>query len=97
MAQIPLEGSELAAYAHSQGVQVALLYDSLYTSDGKNHLPTQWRRVARWTIQNNISAGDATLSIYAMDQDGADRLKLELQEFSPTLPSSVSQHGESIP
>lgn len=97
MAHIALDGDELAAYASSQGVQIAFLYDSLYTANGKNHLPGQWNRISRWTIQNNIAAGDPTVSIYAVDETGIEQLRAHLQEFSTILPPTVSQQGEGLP
>lgn len=97
LAHAQLEGDDLAAYAAQQGVNIALLYDSLYTSNGTNHLPTAWTRLAQWTIQDKIVVGDTTIAIYATSEQEKTRLQANLHDFAPSLPRTVIQQGDYLP
>lgn len=68
-----------------KGVKVAALYDSWLQSS----LPTGWKKVATWQIQNNVVCGDDTVSFYAADDTQANTLKQNLQSYQPLLPPGV--------
>lgn len=71
-----------------EGVRIAICYD-YYTMAG---LRQYWTKVATWTIPDNVTCGDATVAIYAVDSSDAPDLKKNLVEFQPHLPQDVEVH-----
>lgn len=71
--------------AAQKGVKVAALYDSWLQSS----LPSGWKKIATWQIQNNVVCGDDTVSFYAADEAQALTLKQNLQSYEPSLPAGV--------
>jgi hypothetical protein len=66
-------------------VQVAICYE-YYTYP---QLFLRWTKVATWTIPNNVTCGDATVSIFAVDSTEKNDLAKHLREFEPRLPKDV--------
>ena len=67
-----------------QHVRVALLYTSWF-----DDIPPEWVPVGRWTISQNVVAGDATVTFFAVDPAEAAALRQHLFDFNPTLPVQV--------
>jgi hypothetical protein len=72
----------------NEGARIAICYD-YFTMPG---LRQYWTKVATWTIPNNVTCGDATVAIYAVDSIDAPDLKKNLVEFQPHLPQDVEVH-----
>jgi hypothetical protein len=96
LAGVPLNGEQLAEYAEETGARIAILYDSLYMDGERNTLPLTWHRLARWSVRDNVAAGDATVSIYATNEREIEPLRANLLDFSDELPMSVIQQGEYL-
>jgi hypothetical protein len=67
-------------------VKVAICYE-YYTYP---QLFLRWTKVATWTIPNNVTCGDATVSIFAVDPAEKDNLVKHLREFESHLPRDVT-------
>ena len=72
------------------GSRIAIVYDSWFV--GK--MPPEWIRVGRWTIPENVIAGDDIVSFYALNSSEAEHLRNSLIEFFPQLPAEVIQRGQ---
>lgn len=75
-------------YCAARGVEVALVYEPWFT--GARRLPRSWQPLARWTIRDNVSSDDGTVTILATDPASAPRVRSALAAFVPTLPARVS-------
>ena len=86
-----LEGRFDAAFIErwcaSRQVEVALVYPGWFDDTGG--LPPSWRALARWTIRDNVVAGDTTVTIFATDPASTERVRAALHAFVPTLPRGV--------
>jgi hypothetical protein len=71
----------------SRGVEVALVYEPWFT--GTSRLPRSWLPLARWTIRDNVSSDDPTVTILATGPASAARVRSALAAFVPTLPARV--------
>lgn len=69
------------------GARIAIVYDSWFAG----RLPQGWIRERRWNIQDNVNAGDDTVSLYAVNQAEAVYLGQGLTDFSSQLPTDVIQ------
>jgi hypothetical protein len=74
-------------YCGERGVEAALVYQRWFRTAGR--LPRSWRPLARWTIPDNVVAGDSAVTILATDAAKADRVRAALRAFVPTLPPRV--------
>jgi hypothetical protein len=77
----------LARLAASQGVEVAIVFDSWLGDWGG--VPKEWTRIAEWSIRNNIVCGDPTVTFYAVRPGEASALRENLRAFSSRLPRGV--------
>lgn len=75
-------------FCAAQGVEVALVYESWFV--GTSSLPRMWVPVARWTLRDNLAAGDETVTLFATNPATADRVRKAEREFSATLPPRVA-------
>lgn len=66
-------------------VKLAVIYDSWFTPD----LLSRWKRVATWTISDNVICGDSVVTFYAIDQDDAVELGNNLKHYESALPKEV--------
>jgi hypothetical protein len=79
---------QLDRTARDDGAHVAIVYDMALTEAGG--IPPRWRKMAEWTISDNVACADKTVAFYALDESGASALTAGLQAFSPRLPSDVA-------
>lgn len=90
VAKAKKENKATPAYLNSvvkeHQVDFAIVYDSWFDSTLLKH----WRKVADWTIENNVICGDATVSFYAVKQSNDSLLKKNLEHFRQQLPADVS-------
>ena len=70
-----------------RGVEIALVYDSWVQSAGH---PPNWIRVASWTLAGNYVCGDATVTFYAASPKLARELALNVMDYAPRLPWTVT-------
>ena len=73
--------------AKDRNVKVAILFEHWFAWYGGP--PSQWIKVAQWTIKNNIVCGGDSVSFYAVEQSEAHRLVGHLRAFSTSLPKNV--------
>jgi hypothetical protein len=78
----------LEQIARERGARVAAIYDDWFKPLGG--LPRSWKRIAHWTIHDNVVCGRDTVAFYATDPAEATRLERLLRQFGPELPSGVS-------
>ena len=76
----------LNSYSRAQGARLALVYDSWFN----NGLEPYWTKVATWRIYNNVVCGDDVVSFYVLDPVDAEPLKRNLQDFSASMPPTVT-------
>jgi hypothetical protein len=86
---------DILRLSREAGVKIAMVYDSWYGGE-IGGLPRDWVWVGQWTIPDNVVAGAATVSIYAVDESETAPLMQKLQEFSPLLPRDVKQSGRYL-
>ena len=82
--------SDVDRLARQHGIRVAIIYDEWFIG----LVPPNWIRIGRWTIQNNVIAGDSTVSFYAVEPDEAKHLSESLSDFYLQLPPDVIQRGQ---
>ena len=70
-------------------VTVAIVYDEWFP----DALPPTWLRVGRWQIDDNKSAANAAVSIYATTDESVPRVITALRAFARDLPKGVHQEG----
>ena len=81
----------VAALARQARVRIAVVYDRWF-QDGqvvRDGVPPSWTLAGRWTIPDNVVAGDAAVSFYAVDPGAAAELRANLRAFAPDLPPGV--------
>ena len=83
----PLTRAQIEAL--TSGVTVAIVYDEWFP----DALPPTWLRVGRWHIDDNKSAANADVSIYATTDESVPRVITALRAFSRDLPKGVHQEG----
>jgi len=76
----------LDSVAHAQDARIAVLYDAWFD----DQLLRNWKKVATWTIPNNVICGDSTVSFYAIDSSGAPNLRKSLTDYQSSLPDGVN-------
>ncbi|MBE7170909.1 MAG: hypothetical protein INR73_09985 [Williamsia sp.] len=64
---------------------IAVVYESWFPSK----LIANWKKVGTWEVSYSHMLGDTKVSFYAIDQNKADELKNNLEQFSTQLPSDV--------
>ncbi|HKQ59137.1 MAG TPA: hypothetical protein VJY35_14850, partial [Candidatus Eisenbacteria bacterium] len=74
-------------YCREEDVDLAMLYESWFR--GAARLPDSWTPVARWTIRDNLIAGDAVVTVFATDSTHADVVRAAERRFAETLPPRV--------
>jgi hypothetical protein len=88
----------LAQETETQGVKMAAVYDSWFTSGTRNALgppsiPPSWVRVARWSTPEALQLGSRTVSFYATDAHSAAEVRDALNRYAGKLPKSVLVSG----
>lgn len=91
--QQTLTPQKLATLTQQRGVTLAVLYESWFTSNGKSLLPPTWVKVAQWRIGHNMVCGADTVTFYATDAQGVEKLKENLRQFAQELPQDVQHAG----
>ncbi len=79
VARLRLRGmlDALPAYVETRGVRVAIFYEKWFPE-----LRDRWRRVGRWTIPDNLIAGDSVISFFAVAPGEYPRLRRVFLRFS---------------
>jgi hypothetical protein len=84
----------------ADSARIAVLYDNWFDPNpdtGKAAVPSQWVRVAAWTIPDNIVCGGATVTWYAVIPEEAAALRSALEKFSAGLPAGVTVQYFPLP
>jgi hypothetical protein len=76
-----------------EGVELAMLYESWFRGGARP--PDSWTPVARWTIRDNLIAGDDDVTLFATDSARAGYVRSEERRFAATLPPHVI--AEALP
>ena len=76
----------LDSLSHAQDARIAVLYDGWFD----DQLLRNWKKVATWTIPNNVICGDSTVSFYAIDSGMAPNLRQSLADYQSSLPNGVN-------
>lgn len=83
---------DLERVTQRRGARLAVLYESWFARGGG--LPARWKKVATWTISDNLVCGDATAAFWALVPEEVSRLRADLEAFAPSLPATVAVHYE---
>lgn len=78
-----LDSSTIAQLLHAHQPDVIMVYADWF----EGGWPKDAHLVAEWTLPDNFFG--ATVSIYALSEEGAMDLKARLRAYEPSLPSSV--------
>ncbi len=70
--------SSLDHLAREKNVAIAVIYDSMLDEYGG--VPSSWRRVGSWKIQNNLVCGEDRVWFYALTPEQATRLHGQLND-----------------
>ena len=81
------ESEDVRDIAEAKDARIAIVYDSWFG----NRIPSNWRRAATWTVQNNVVLGSNTVTFYALKPEELGPLRARLNEFSRELPPTVVQ------
>jgi hypothetical protein len=76
----------LDSLSRAQDARIAVLYDAWFD----DQLLRNWKKVATWTIPNNVICGDSTVSFYAIDTSMAPGLRRSLTDYQSSLPNGVN-------
>lgn len=79
--------ADIERVAIRRGARLAVLYESWFVRSGG--LPSSWKKVATWTIPDNLVCGDATVAFCALVPEEAEPLRRDLVEFAAKLPAGV--------
>lgn len=79
--------ADISRLVKNNNTRIAVVYDSWFM--GTTALPTQWVKVAEWTIPHNVVCGDRTVAFYAVAPTEAAALSSNLRAFSQELPADV--------
>jgi len=82
---IQVDVGVVRAQAAARKVQIALVYDN-WVGDW---VPSEWKRVGTWTIQDNFICAGETVSFYAVRPEEEAALRAHLAAFAPILPPGV--------
>ena len=83
-----LDADFLDQRTRREGVRLAIVYEGFF-----NGFPPTWQKVGEWKIPNRVSAAYDSVSFFAVQPSGAERLAEDLRSFSGRLPSEVEQRG----
>jgi hypothetical protein len=84
---------EIRNLALTRGMRIAIAYEHWFGRARTGALPSDWERVAKWTIKGNVVAGGDAVTFYSIDPAEESNLNRNLQEFSQMLPHDVIQSG----
>ncbi len=79
----------IRSLARANSIRLVIIYDSWF----QGLIPDEWIKVGEWTIADNMICAGPTVSFWATDKAGANRLAMDLKDFSPSLPRTVIQTG----
>jgi hypothetical protein len=74
----------VARLAYDRNSKIAIIYNE--SSFG--YVPSEWKKVASWTIQNRQVSNFATVYFYAINES-ANTLKEQVAQFSRQIPSEI--------
>jgi len=76
----------LDSLVHARHVDYAVVYPFVYGDS----LLGRWRKVASWTIRNNVVCGSPTVYFYAIDPSKEEGLRKSLEAQAAVLPPGVT-------
>jgi hypothetical protein len=76
----------LDSLVHARHIDYAVVYQFVYGDS----LLGRWRKVASWTIRNNVVCGSPTVYFYAIDPAKEEGLRKSLEAQAAVLPPGVS-------
>jgi len=71
----------------ARDADIAIIYENWF----KGSIPGRWSKVGEWEIKDNVTCGGGTVSFYAVNAAGSERLRENLADFSLRLPPDVIQ------
>lgn len=74
----------VARLAYDKNSKIAIIYNE----NGFDYVPSEWKKVASWTIQNRQVSNFATVYFYAISEPAA-LLKEQVIHFSRNIPSEI--------
>jgi hypothetical protein len=85
----------IADVCRRNGAAIAVVYEEWLNREAGG-VPGQWAKAGDWTLPDNAICGDETVSFYAVDSSGYDRLVNSLRAFASQLPHGVIQSGPYV-
>ena len=76
----------LDSLVHARRIDYAVVYQFIYGDS----LLKRWRKVASWTIRDNVVCGSPTVYFYAIDESKEDGFRKNLQAQEAVLPKGVT-------
>ena len=92
--------SVLEYEAQANNAILAIIYDNFSGADDRGGVPESWVKIGEWKTLNNLVCYSDVVSFYAIEPETAPQLKVELAEFSKSLPDEMTskiEHNESEP
>ncbi|HEX2981292.1 MAG TPA: hypothetical protein VHO48_13565 [Anaerolineaceae bacterium] len=77
--------------AEKEKVQIAMVFDTWFDEDPI--LPTEWAKIGKWTIQNNVVCGEDTVTFYTLGEKINKNRSKAFEDFTSGLYGSA---GNSI-
>jgi len=73
-------------------IKIAIVYDHWFEKYGG--MPSEWIKIGKWRILNNVVCGEDNVSFYALDPLQKDNLIQNLRAFSSHLLKDIVQSGD---
>lgn len=73
------------SWARVSDARIAMIYENWW----RRALPPSWIKVGEWTLPEKTTAGDPTVSFFAVNEDEVEPLRAALMAFEPQLPGGV--------
>jgi hypothetical protein len=95
--QLKMEGSyttqQIYQLSRTKDVTIAIVYEPWFRLENLQGVPSEWKKVGVWKINDNIVCGCDVVSFYAVKTSEQEHLMHNLHLFSSMLPKSVEQSG----
>jgi hypothetical protein len=95
--QLKMEGSyttqQIYQLSRTKDVTIAIVYEPWFRLENLQGVPSEWKKVGVWKINDNIVCGCDVVSFYAVKTSEQEHLTHNLHLFSSMLPKSVEQSG----
>ena len=85
----------LREWASHNNAALAILYSKGWAGEFFG-IPSEWNRVASWTLSDNFVLAGDTVDVFAVQSGASAALRENVDRFRPELPSEVIQSASLV-